>query len=232
MGLVQVQPARALGGAVPGPDHRGDGRLPGGNYFSRLASHYSLTLNFFSDLGATRTYAHQANAASSILFILALVFVGISMIVFSFNTLLIWKKKDRFMLPGKVAVLLAIVSGISFIGIAAAPSNLTVVAHKMFVFFAFGSLLGYVILITLMQFGNGWAKPYIVSNLVYAGLLVAYICILSSGPAFRSLDGLQLGAVSQKVIVYVSILNMAIQAIGIKRHSRSLARTAAAAVPA
>ena len=62
---------------------------PGSNNWTNQATHYSFAQNFFSDLGATRTYSDAANTASNVLFILALVLVGSGIAIFSFNSLVI-----------------------------------------------------------------------------------------------------------------------------------------------
>ena len=119
-------------------------------------THYSFIHNFFSDLGATRTYTGQCNTALMVLFIIALVSVGIALIVFSFNYTALTYPRGRLITRGKVSVVIAAVSGLSFIGIACMPWNLLLQGHMMAARLAFGFLLVYIVLMLAMQVSNGW----------------------------------------------------------------------------
>lgn len=194
---------------------------PGSSYVRTGTRHYSLTLNFLSDLGATRTYASRINVASAIPFMLALAIVGLAIWIFSLNGRLIWRKRERFVLPFKVSVLLAAISGLAFVGVAAFPSNLSAVMHMTFVLTAFGFLLGYLIVLSIVQIGNAWGRFYIVTNLCFVAVLIGYIVLLAAGPRVRSVANIGTQALIQKVVVYASVLNLGIQALGLKRHARA-----------
>ena len=56
---------------------------PGGAKYHLTAEHYLFLQNFFSDLGATRTYSGKPNMLCASLFIVALSFLGMAMIVAS-----------------------------------------------------------------------------------------------------------------------------------------------------
>jgi hypothetical protein len=191
---------------------------PGSNNWTNQATHYSFAQNFFSDLGATRTYNDAANTASNVLFILALVLVGSGIAIFSFNSLVIACVSGKMRRLARAAIPVAMISGLGFIGVAAAPWNLAYGAHVIFVQVAFGFLLIFVILFTILQFANGWSRFYEIANLVYLVLLAAYLVLLFFGPDIFTMAGLTMQAVGQKIIVYVSIVNIAMQAYGIRKH--------------
>jgi len=180
---------------------------PGSNNWTNQTTHYSFAQNFFSDLGATRTYNDAANTASNVLFILALVLVGSGIAIFSFNSLVIACVSGKMRRLARAAIPVAMISGLGFIGVAAAPWNLAYGAHVIF-----------VVLFTILQFANGWSRFYEIANLVYMVLLAAYLVLLFFGPDIFTMAGLTMQAVGQKIIVYVSIVNIAMQAYGIRKH--------------
>ena len=186
---------------------------PGGTYRTPDASRYWLTQNFFSDLGATRTFSGKPNLYSEILFIVALGSIGLSLMFTSG----IWKSVGR-RAPGlgTAAQVFAVLSGACFVGIAATPWNIFLHSHNFFVKCGFSLLLGMMASLVLFQVRNHWPGLYVWSNWVYVILLVSYVWILFYGPSLHTLEGLQFQVVAQKIIVYASILNLAVQAYGIR----------------
>lgn len=145
------------------------------------------------------------------MFVVALLSVGISLIVAA----PVWKRviasgdKKRYF--GDAAQLFAVLSGICYAGIALTPWNLMLDTHMLFVQGAFTLLLAFVICLTAMQLRNKWPVRYIVSNAVYIAILTGYVFVLFDGPNLLTLRGLIFQVVAQKLIVYVSILNLAYQ---------------------
>ena len=187
---------------------------PGSSDIYRHTHGYSFTVNFFSDLGATRTYAHQVNAASAVLFMIALAGVGLAVIFFSFNGPAIARLAGSGAWAGGAARVCGIVSGVAFVGIAATPDNVSDAVHIIFVQVAFGFLLLFVALLTVQQVAGRWQARYVVPNIVYLVVLAAYVVLLFFGPDIDTLHGLEIQAIGQKIIVYASILNISIQAYG------------------
>ena len=186
-------------------------------------THYSFIHNFFSDLGATRTYTGKCNTASMVLFIIALVSVGIALIVFSFNYTALTYPRGRLITTGKVSVVIAFISGLSFIGIACMPWNLFLDGHMMAVRFAFGFLLVYIVRMLAMQVRNEWGGWPIGLNIVYLVLLVVYVGLFLLAPEFGLPIGRTAEVIAQKVMVYSSIINLGLQAYLIKRRFSELA---------
>jgi hypothetical protein len=181
-------------------------------------THYSFIHNFFSDLGATRTYTGQCNTISMMLFIIALASVGIALIIFSFNYTALTYPQGRLIKTGKVSVVIAAVSGLSFIGIASMPWNLQLQGHMMAVRFAFGFLLIYIVLMLAMQVKNDWGGWPIGLNIIYLVLLVVYVGLFLLAPELGLPIGRTAEVIAQKVMVYSSIINLGLQAYLIKRH--------------
>jgi hypothetical protein len=189
--------------------------FPGGAMYEPDAKKYLFLQNFFSDLGGTRTRDGQSNLFSMVLFIVALVSVGIALIVAS----PIWKRvivrQGRGEHLGNAAQWLSALSGICYTGIAATPWNLVLDTHMFFVQAAFSLLLGFMICLTTIQLQNKWPVRYIVSNAIYISILTCYVFILFHGPNLLTLRGLMFQVIAQKIIVYISILNLAYQCISL-----------------
>jgi hypothetical protein len=188
---------------------------PGGAMYHPNARHYLFFQNFFSDLGATLTRRGQGNLVAMILFMVALFPVGISLAIAS----PVWKqviaKNGRGMFFGHAAQVMSMLAGICYVGIAVTPWNLVLGAHMLFVQGAFTLLLGFVACLTVMQIQSGWLARYIASNLVYVVVLTAYVFVLFHGPNLLTLHGLVFQVIAQKIIVYISILNLVYQTAGV-----------------
>lgn len=189
---------------------------PGSTNYTNRTTHYSFSQNFFSDLGATRVYNERLNVVSNVLFMIALALVGTGIMLFGLNASLFTEEAEPTA-TGKAALVASLVSGAGFIAVAAVPWNVSLKAHEIAVQVAFGFLLVFVVLITIMQFKSAWPLIYKVSNLAYICLLAAYMVLLFFGPRIETLSGLETQAIGQKIIVYSSIINIAVQAYGLRR---------------
>jgi hypothetical protein len=204
---------------------------PGGGKYHLAAEHYLFLQNFFSDLGATRTYSGKPNMLCASLFVLALSFLGMAMIVAS----PLWKawlarvpaeaaqdNKAPFSVPrvttwGIAAQVFAALSGICYLGVAVTPWNYFLDAHNNFVKGAFSLLLGLIVCLLLGQVSERETTPYLVANCVYLILLAGYVYLLFAGPSLQTQNGLAVQVAAQKIITYISILNLAVQAVGRRR---------------
>jgi len=194
----------------------------GGNDHNAHARGYSFVRNFFSDLGATRTYLHRLNVGSAVLFMLALSLIGISVILLSLEHSTL-EGSGRLQRLGKVAVVAGFVSGLAFVGVAAVPWNLSGYLHLLLVQVAFGFLFIMVAIFTALQVANGWSRVYLWLNIVYAVILAAYVAILFFGPdPDLTLSGLEFQVIAQKVVVYSSMINIGLQAYGIRARLKSI----------
>ena len=193
---------------------------PGGSLYDRASIHYNIFNNFLSDLGATMTISGKRNTVSNILFITALGTVGIALIYFS----KIWRAIDtdihRLSAIGYLSKICLFISGLSFIGIAFTPWDKFFDYHVIFVKSAFGFLLGWTILIIILQSGNIKMRKLLISNIIYALFLGYYVYLLFDGPKITTEEGHEFQAVAQKIIFVASVTNLTVQAIGIKRFLR------------
>jgi hypothetical protein len=112
-----------------------------------------------------------------------------------------------------------VIAGLGCIGVAATPWNHVLDAHNLFVRIAFGFLLAYVLCFTAIQVRNGWPRAFIALNVGYLAALAAYVAILFFGPKTGTKSGLEFQVAAQNVIVYASILNLALQALAIRREA-------------
>jgi hypothetical protein len=188
---------------------------PGGAMYEPNAKRYLFFQNFFSDLGATLTRTKESNLYSMLLFIVALGSIGTSLAVAS----PLWKRvivgEGRTMAFGHAAQALSLLSGICYVGIALTPWNLVLGVHMLFVQGAFTLLLGFVICLTVMEVQNNWPVRYIASNIVYIAILTTYVFVLFHGPNLLTFRGLVFQVIAQKIIVYISILNLAYQCLSL-----------------
>jgi hypothetical protein len=199
---------------------------PGGTHLNPAAPHYEFTRNFFSDLGATRTYSGHSNLASEILFIIALTSIGLSLVSASG----IWRSiarepGDAHRAIGHATQFFAIVAGLCFVGIAATPWNILGPPHMFFVKLGFSLLLGLMLSMVLLQHRNAWPFVFIAANWIYIVALAAYVYILFYGPKLTTDSGLEFQVVAQKIIVYLSIANLAAQAYGLRQSALATSPT-------
>ena len=202
---------------------------PGGAVYDRDSGGYLFFQNFFSDLGATRTYSGRSNTTAHVLFIIALGCVGLAMIGFSTTWRTIAARRGAGRGFGRVAQAAAIVSGLGFIGIAVTPWDRVLDAHNAFVKLAFGVLLIFILCTLSLQLRNEWPGGFVAVNVTYLIVLAIYVLVLFAGPGLGSRSGLEFQVAAQKIIVYGSILNIAVQAEGVRREARSTAMAPTAA---
>lgn len=193
---------------------------PGGSIIDKASIHYNFFENFFSDLGATITPSGKKNTISDILFISALGSLGIAMIYFS-N---IWRALSvdihQMSFYGYLSKISLIVSGICFIGVAFTPWNIYLEYHIIFVKLAFGFLLSWTILLIILESTNPKIRHLMITNIIYVIFLIWYFYTLLTGPKLGTPEDLEYQAVAQKIIVYFSVINFAIQAKGIMHFLR------------
>ncbi len=193
---------------------------PGGAKYDHGSTGYLFFQNFFSDLGATKTYTGRSNTTSHVLFIVAAVSVGVAMIAFSTTWRTVAARRARGARrasPGR-----AIVSGVGFIGVAVTPwiacSTPTTRCPARV-----GVLLVYVLCLLALHVRNAWPPAYVAANAVYLIVLALYVLVLFAGPGLDTKAGLEFQVAAQKIVVYSSIVNLAIQAIGVRREALAAA---------
>ena len=191
---------------------------------------YSLTLNFFSDLGLHNAWSGKPNIISNILFSYSLFFVSISIITFYSAFHFILKKDTNLILISKVGIFVSFISAIGFIIVGFTPSDQIYSTHMFSVNLAFRSFLFVMLIYCYAIFRSNFLKNYI--SLVYIILftLVAYyVYIIVAGPILPTApygaegfyipnkEDLLFHVISQKFVVYGLIIGILWQLIELKK---------------
>ncbi|MFW9942466.1 MAG: hypothetical protein ACFFFT_15615 [Candidatus Thorarchaeota archaeon] len=190
----------------------------GGTYIDPSTSHYVFWYNYFSDLGRTVAHSGTINTLSFILFTTTLSLWGLFQIPFYIifpNCFKDSKRLKKFYFPGS---LLGILTGISYIGIAFTPSDITNL-HDIFVILGFGSIFLSVILYTFVIFkDSNYANFYATVFTISAIILGTYFLILLVTPNSQASVALYIHVVGQKIMVYTLLICGIVQGFGAMKH--------------
>jgi hypothetical membrane protein len=180
----------------------------GGTWYDPTAAHYELAHNFFSDLGRTRGFTGAPNYASAALFGLALASVGAALVGFAWT----WRgfafARERARGLGHASAIIGTTCGLALVGVACSPFDLALRAHNLLVIAAFGQLMIYVALLTIVMWRNGIAGTRLAVNLGYLALVTAYFGLVLFGPSLGTPRGHTIQVVGQKLVVYSSMLQV------------------------
>ncbi len=204
---------------------------PGGAVFHGDSGHYLFLHNFFSDLGATVTPAGRSNLVSCFLFSFALASVGVALVLASRNWVVVYRHDRAARVAGLLSQLFVTFAGLGFVGVALTPWNLLLAAHNHCVQVAFTFLLLAQVCLVALQVANRWAVSLIALNAVYVLFLVTYVWILLHGPTLETEAGVAFQVVAQKAIVYLSVINVGLQASAMLQDLRQVPMTAPVPVP-
>ncbi|MBM3146954.1 MAG: hypothetical protein FJ000_03560, partial [Actinobacteria bacterium] len=199
---------------------------PGGNARDEAAPGYAPALNFFSDLGATRSYGGAVNWISLGLFGAALAFVGVALIVLGCGIVRLGHRRrpERWaLLPAPV---FAGVAGACFIGIAATPWDIALTPHMVFVTLGFLAVTLFSVSLLTLQLVQRWSAAFWVPNAACVVVLITYEVVMCVYASTTLPEGLEVQVIGQKVVVYASTVNLAWQAVGVlkRRPARSARR--------
>jgi hypothetical protein len=208
---------------------------PGGTFPNPGTHGYQFFINYFSDLGQTRTQSGASNYPSMLLFASAVTLIGLALAVFfrAFSTFFRMKATAPSALRlNKIATRFGTASAVCFIGLAAVPENLFAAGHFLFVQGAFDFLLVAIVLeIVTLRRTPGISSWLTVVNGAFVALLFGYIMLMVFGPSSKTLIGDQINAVGQKFIVYVAIATIFAQALIVRAHLPRPTPAVAARVP-
>ncbi len=206
---------------------------PGGAGPSATTHGYQFFLNFFSDLGRTRTQSGAANYPSMLLFSTAMLAVGggagTFFVAFAryFATHTTTPLARRLNWAATGAGLLA---AVFFAGVGLTPYNLFLPEHQVASNGAFYLLLLAVLLeIAALRRTRSIPAPLLWVNIAFVVVLTGYVLVMSFGPPTSTLAGDMTHVVAQKLIVYTAIATIFSQALLLRAH---LARPRAAIAPA
>lgn len=188
---------------------------PGGAKFSPDTIGYSFFQNFFSELGFTLTRGGFPNPIAAPMFFVSLTMAGLGLVLyFVVSPQFFWELR---LLKGLslLGSFFGIISGFAYVGIAFTPANLFPTAHLNFVLLAFRAFLPAVVFYILAIFFNqDYPNRFAGVYLFFAGLLSAYILLITHGPGMETTQGVMIQATGQKIIVYAAITTIFIQSWG------------------
>lgn len=195
---------------------------PGGTFPNPGTHGYHFFINYFSDLGQTRTQSGASNYPSMLLFATSVTLIGLALVAFfrAFSTFFRMKATIPSALRlNKIATRFGTASAICFIGLAAVPENLFAAGHFLFVQGAFDFLLIAIILeIVALRRTPSISSWLTIVNGAFVALLFGYILLMMFGPSSKTLIGDQINAVGQKLVVYVAIATIFAQALIVRAH--------------
>ena len=194
----------------------------GGSKHEPSLEGYTFYKNFFSDLGRTVSWSGNNNLYSFILFNFTTGFLSIFVFIYFYITLEVFKKNNPVIKIVRIGAIFGMLSAIHFFGIAFTPGDILHTIHLYFVRVAFG-----LIIISTSFYIPAILKTKAYNNF-YAYILILftilssiYFYILLNGPSPSDPDGLVFQVVAQKIVVYLQILSLSIQAYGTKCYARN-----------
>ena len=198
---------------------------PGSTYIDHSTVGYHFFKNYFSDLRRTLTHGGELNTFSSYIFTVALTLVGSGFASFYITTSKLFNNRStRTYYFARFGTLLAIVSGIGFIGVGWTPSDTAFDLHLTFVKIAFRSLMLVMILYGFCFYFNKDGLPrWLAGVYIFLGfLLVYYVYLMIWGPDGRTPEGLPIQVAWQKIIVFAIGISVIVQALCMINHIKKI----------
>ena len=191
---------------------------PGGSYSDPATTGYSFFENFFSELGLARTHLGGPKIVSLVLFVSAMVLVGIGLILFFIAFPRRFRRTRTGRLLGMIGSAFGFLSALAFIAVAVFPADVNLPAHTTAVMWAFrlfpAAVMCYIIVVFTER---GMCSPWGWALVAFLLLLVVYLLLLERGPGIGEYAGMVIQAVGQKIIVYASIFSVMLQSWGALR---------------
>ena len=150
----------------------------GGTHVDHDAPGYSFWANWFSDLGRTKGFSGKDNTVSMVIFIIAMSVNGISRILFAiaFKFFFTENKVERRL--SKVGTVFLIIYGVTFIGTAFTPYDISYTFEAMHYIFAnviatLTAFIGYILYIVAIFHNKKYPNKYAFALIV--ALAVSFI---------------------------------------------------------
>lgn len=174
-------------------------RYPGGTVLDPSTAAYSLSENFFSDLGMTVAYNGQSNRLGAALFVASLLALvaGAGIVLRD-----IWRVHEVSMSSrawARAAFLVAAIVCVAFAGVAFTPMDRAMSAHYQFTLLAWRLAPAAAALLAVASAkSEAFPRRATVLWTALSAVLLTYIVILTWGPSIRTAEGLRLQVLSQK----------------------------------
>ena len=193
----------------------------GGTWWDPRAPGYTFAHNFLSDLGMTHTFSGASNYASSALFAVALVSLGLGLVGFAWT----WRgfafAHQRARLLGHASAVLGTLCGLAFAGIGLSPFDRLFYPHAVCVLAGFGLLPVYVATLAVVMWRNALRGPLLTASLAYFVVVLAYLALILFGPTLATPHGHTVQVVGQKLVAGASILYILALANEVIGHARA-----------
>jgi hypothetical protein len=189
-------------------------RYPGGTLLDHSTRHYSFFNNFLSDLGMTVAYSGQRNRLGAILFTLSLSIVVTGLGACLIGLVGLYSEAPRSRRFARVAVGVGLLVCGAFIGVALTPEDRMMGVHVKLTLLAFRAFpVASLLLVFASLSSNAFPRRMAIAWAFLTMMLIAYVAVLSWGPALSTPGGLRFQVAAQKIVsigavgifVYLSI---------------------------
>ena len=194
--------------------------MEGGTLHNAESIGYSITHNYFSDLGRYISYSGQLNRISFWLFNGSVILCGLSFCMFftSYNAFLQRYKVNKNIV--RLATVFGVLGSLSMVGLGVTPVDLYLEAHELFATWTFrlffpSTLCYSIALFRSHAFNNSMAYSF----LIWSILVIIYVLVSELGPpGSSSPEALIFQVVAQKVIVFAFVVSIVSQCQLLKKN--------------
>ncbi len=195
---------------------------PGGTGPIASTHGYEFFVNFFSDLGQTRTQSGAVNYPSMLLFSTAMIGVGAGAAAFfvTFARYFATHPATRWARRlNRAATGAGLLSAAFFAGVGLTPHNLFLPEHQIASNGAFYLLLVAILLeIAALWRTRTMPTALLWVNIAFVVILTGYVLLMSFGPSTSTMFGDMVHVTGQKMIVYTAIATIFSQALLLRAH--------------
>jgi hypothetical protein len=194
----------------------------GGTFVDSSHLGYIFWQNYFSDLGRTVAHSGIPNMISFVVFTIALSLWGITQIPFYISLLSFFRDNPHLRKISITGSILGIISGVSYVGVAFTPSDITGNLHDFFVLIGFSTVFFSIILYSYVIFSDkNYPNFYAFILTISAFILGVYFLFLFFTPDSQTSEGLFVYAAGQKFMIYTLLICNSIQAYGALKQKSS-----------
>lgn len=189
----------------------------GGTYFEPHLESYSLSKNFFSDLGRRYNFIGESNIYAYYFFNSAIVLSGGTFILFFIflSRLFSHVHDTNKKVCAQIASFFGVIGGLSLMGVGLIPLDYNIELHKLCASWTFRSffpctLIYAYVLLRSKRFSNVMASSYLIWSIV----VLCYVLSSELGPSSMGSNyGLMFQVIAQKLIVFSFVLNILFQTL-------------------
>jgi hypothetical membrane protein len=195
------------------------GLYAGGTYFDITQPSYSITNNFFSDLGRWISYSGRLNVVSFVLFNSCVIFAGLVFTLFYINFQSLFIKDKLNNILAKLGTAFGVLGSLCLIGVGLTPADLLHNSHDFCATWTFRLFFPCTLFYAVALFRSVHLKSSMAyAYLSWSMLVITYVLVSELGPSATSSTGaLIFQVVAQKLIVLTYVLNVFFQTYHIKK---------------